>query len=603
MSKTFGQVLLEDAIPNKYRPDGVYTKKKLHRNMIQLAKDDPEQYVKTITEVKRLGDEFSTMEGVSVGLDDIAPLYKQRDAIINPALQAVKNAKTREERKEIIGETQDKLLDYAMKHPGTMGDMARAGARGNALQLMRAVGAPAAASDEHDELQPWLTTHSYSEGLRPSEWWATNREARMAAVKSNIEVTEPGDLSKILTNNTSHQVITVEDCGTSNGLSFPLTDSNLIDRYLAKGYGSTSAKTLITPRVISKLKREKVRTVLARSPMSCEAADGICQTCMGLNTVGKNNRIGENVGVRASQSLGEPLTQLALNAKHGVRLSGSNPLDVGGLEGFRAIIESPSSFKNKAALAPVAGKVSAVDKAPQGGYFVTIGDNKEYVSPGLKPVVATGDDVYAGDILSEGVPRPDEVVKHKGLGAGREYLVDKLSGIYKDSGINVDRRHFEVLAKSNLNYLRIEDIDDADSAEHGLVRGDVIDYNKFRNIVASSIQSVPVNKAEGRHLGEGLLHHLAGTVITPPMVRELKRAGITSVKVTMKAPAVSPVMSPATRNPLLNPDWIVRMGHRYLKQSLTEAAQKGQTSNIHGTSPIPGIVFGTEFGEGPTGRY
>lgn len=603
MSKTFGQILLEEAIPTKYRPDGVYTKKKLHRNMIQLAKDDPDQYVKTITEVKRLGDEFSTMEGVSVGLDDIAPLYAKRDAIMKPALQKVKKAKTRDARKKIIGETQDQLLVYAMTHPGTMGDMARAGARGNALQLMRAVGAPAAASDEHDEIQPWLTTHSYSEGLRPSEWWATNREARMAAVKTNIEVTEPGDLSKILTNNTSHQVITTDDCGTRNGLSFKTTDADLMDRFLAKGYSNIPNNTLVTPRVMATLKRDGVGHVLARSPMACEAAEGICQKCMGLNTVGDMNRIGDNVGIRASQSLGEPLTQLALNAKHGVRLSGSNPLEVGGLEGFRSLIESPSSFKNKAALAPVSGKISAVEAAPQGGHFVFIGDNKEYVSAGLKPVVKQGDSVHAGDVLSEGVPRPDEVVKHKGLGAGREYLVDKLSGIYKDSGINVDRRHFEVLAKSNLNYLRIEDIDDSDSAEHGLVRGDVIDYNKFRNIVAGSVQSVPMSKAEGHHLGEGVLQHLAGTLITAPMVKELRLAGISSVKITMKAPSVSPVMAPATRNPLLNPDWIVRMGHRYLKQSLTEAAQKGQTSNIHGTSPIPGIVFGSEFGEGPSGRY
>ena len=87
------------------------------------------------------------------------------------------------------------------------------------------------------------------------------------------------------------------------------------------------------------------------------------------------------------------------------------------------------------------------------------------------------------------------------------------------------------------------------------------------------------------------------------MVKELQRSGIRRVKVTMKAPVVSPVMAPATRNPLLNPDWMVRLGHRYLKQSILEGAQKGQTSDLHSTHPVPGIIFSSEFGEGAAGRY
>jgi DNA-directed RNA polymerase subunit beta' len=571
--------------------------------MIRLAKDDPERYVKTITEVKRLGDDFATTEGISVGLDDIAPLYTQRNAIVTPALAAVKRAKTRKQRVAIISDAQDKLINYAKKHPGTMGEMARSGARGSALQLMRAVGAPAAASDEKDEIQPWLTVHSYAEGLRPSELWATGREARMAAVKSNIEVTEPGDLSKILVNNTSHQVVTITDCNTTNGLSFDAKDPQILDRYLAKGTGTLKANTLITPRVQSLLKTQRIKKVITRSPMTCEATDGICQKCLGLNPTGKLNPLGDNVGVRASQALGEPLTQFALNAKHGVRISGADPTEIGGLTGFRAILESPTSFKNKAALAPTSGTIDAVTTAPQGGHFITLAGDKMHVAQGLDPLVKRGDKVQAGDVLSKGVPRPDEVVKLKGLGAGREYVVSQLGRIYADNGINVDRRHFEILAKSTLNHLKIEDIDDKDSAEHGLVRGDIIDYNKFKNIIANSVEELPITKAEGRHLGEGVLHHLAGTKITDPLVSELRRAGVKKVKVTMRAPVVSPVMAPATRNPLLNPDWMVRLGHRYLKQSILEGAHKGQTTDIHGTHPVPGVVFSSEFGEGTQGRY
>jgi hypothetical protein len=603
MAITFGQHLLHEAIPEGYRPDGVYTKKKLFGAMLRLAKDNPEQYVKTIVNVKQLGDEFATMEGISVGLDDVAPMYVSRDAITRPALAKIKNAKTRDERVKIVSDTQDKLIQHAMTHPGTMGDMARSGSRGNALQLMRAVGAPAAAADEHDDIQPWLTVRSYAEGLRPSEWWAAGREARMAAVKSTKEVSDPGDLSKTLINNSSDQIITEVDCGTHNGLSFKLEDPHLLDRYLAKPLDGFHYNDLITPRVIAQLRKLDAKSAIARSPMTCESDTGICQKCMGLNVVGTLPKIGENVGIRASHALGEPLTQLALNAKHGVRVSGENPLDIGGLEGFKMLIESPANFKNKATLAPTHGTIEHITTAPQGGHYVGLAGANHYVAAGLKPLVSVGDKVHAGDVLSEGIPKPDEVVMHKGLGAGRDYLVDRLSGIYRGAGVDVDRRHFEVIAKSTLNHLTVEDVSDKDSAEHGLIRGDIINYNKFRNIVANNNETVSAKDAIGRYLGEGLLQHMAGTIVTEPMSREFSRAGIHRVKVTTRAPLVSPLMAPATRNPLLNPDWIVRLGHRLLKQSLLEGAHEGHKSDIHGAHPVPGILFSTEFGEGNSGRY
>jgi DNA-directed RNA polymerase subunit beta' len=603
MPKTLGHYLLDGAIPSEYRPKGIYTKKDLFQNMLRLAKDDPVQYVKTITKVKKLGDDFSTSMGISVGLDDIAPLYKERNAITRPALAKIKASTTDAQKHVIIRDTQDKLLAYAMNHPGTMGEMARSGSRGSPLQLMRAVGAPAASNDEHDNVQAWLTTHSYSEGLRPSEWWANNKEARMAAAKGTIEVSEPGDLSKILVNNTNDQVITMPDCGTKNGLRMAVANSAIIDRFLAVAVGEFTRNTLIAPRIVSLLQKAKIEYIIVRSPMTCEAARGVCQKCMGLNTSGKLNPVGENVGIRASQALGEPLTQLALNAKHGVRMSGSNPLDIGGLEGFRMIIESPASFKNKATLAPVTGTVKEIVTAPQGGYFVTVNTDRVYVMSGLKPIVKVGDKVHAGDALSEGVPKPGEVVEHKGLGAGRNYIVNKLSDIYQGSGVHVDRRHFEVLAKSTLNHVRIEDVDDEDSAEHGLVRGDVIEYNKLRNIAGSKSVHTPIDSSEGKYLAEGALHHLIGTRISQPMIDELKEAGYSKIQTGFKAPIVSPILQPATRNPLLNPDWLVRLGHRYLKQSILDAAQKGQTADIHSLSPVPGIIFSSEFGEGQDGQY
>lgn len=603
MAKTLGHYLLDEAIPKAYRPAGAYNKKDLRASMVRLAKERPGEYTDVITKVKDLGDRFATHMGVSVGLDDIEPLYASRNAITKPALAKVKKATSVEARRQIISDTQDKLIQHALEHPGTMGVMARSGARGSALQLMRGVVAPAASADEHDRIQPWLTTHSYAEGLKPSEWWANNREARMAQIKSQVEVIEPGDLSKILVNNTSDQVITMPDCGTRNGLDMAIADHHILDRYLSKTQGGFSRNTLVDQRLLAQCQKAKLLRLWVRSPMTCEAPTGLCQHCVGLGTTGSRSRIGDNVGIRASQSIGEPLTQLALNAKHGVRISGKNPMDVSGLEGFRMILESPEAFKNKATLAPTAGTIGRIQTAPQGGYYVHLNDDKLHVRPGLSPIVKMGDKVHAGDILSQGVPKPEEVVKYKGLGAGRDYLVKKLHQIYQDNGIISDRRNFEVLAKATLNHVRIEDVSDEDAAEHGLMRGDVVNYNTFKNIAAGRDEITPIAQAAGKYLAEPLLYHLVGTRITEPMVTEFKAAGVTRIKTAIKAPTVSAVMAPATQNPLLNPDWLVRLGHRYLKKSIVEGAQKGQESNIHGAHPLPAMVFSSEFGEGVSGRY
>lgn len=599
MTKTFGQHLVEDAIPPAYRPQGVYTKGALFKSMLNLAKDDPELYAKTIVKVKSVGDEVATMEGLSVGLDDIEPVYAQRNAVMQPAISAFNKAKTRDERQKVVGKAQQDLLSYAKTHPGTMGDMARSGGRGNMIQLMKAVGSPVAANDEKDRVQPWLIRHSYSEGLKPADWWAANREARMAAAKSTIEVSEPGDLSKIIANNTMGQTISVHDCHTHNGLRMATNTVDALDRYLAQPAGAYRAGTLITKRVLDDLAKSGTAYAMVRSPMTCEAQNGICQMCMGNTVTGKLNRIGDNVGIRAAHALGEPLTQLALNAKHGVRTAGGSA-GVSGLSGFRALIETPATFKGKAALAPIDGSVTRIEKAPQGGHYIYVSGERVHTPEGFAPKVKIGQLVHAGDALSDGTPKPDEVVHHKGLGAGRQYLVNELSGIYQGSGIDVDRRHLEVLAKSMLNHL---DVTKADPNAHGIIRGDVIDYNKFRAAAEKAKEDVPVDAAVGKFLADPVQEHLPGTRVTPGLAADLKRRGVTKVTISSLDVQVAPRMAAATRNPLLNPDWMVRAGHRYLKNTLVEGAARGDVSNIRGLHPIPAMVFNPEFGDGDTADY
>lgn len=599
MAQSFGHYLVNDLLPEAHRSSESLGKSALNKKLTAMAKEDPHAYVGIVSKLKKLGDELSTLEGISVGLDDIVPDYTGRDKIMHPAVAAVKAAKTHEEREKIILGVQDKMMAYTRTHPGSMTQMALSGARGNIPQLMKTVGSPVAAIDHKGAITPWLISKSYSEGLSPAEYWVTGNEARINTIKSSTSVAEPGDLAKILVNNMYPYVITMDDCGTHNGIALSSSDGHIMGRYLAHDVGKHKRNELVTLAVASDLKSLH-ETVYVRSPMTCEAHEGLCRKCQGLDEKGHPHAIGINVGVRAAQALAEPLTQFALNAKHGVRVLKGASKELDGLAGVRQMIEVPQSFFNKATLADRAGLITKTTAAAHGGHYVYVGDHEHYVAPHLELLVRTGQLVEAGDLLSEGVPKPDELVAHKGLGVGRQYLVNALHHLYKKQGVDVDKRHLEILAKADLNHVRVLDHSD-DHPE--LLRGDIVSYDVYKASLSRDLKTLPTEKAVGAVLGKEVLHFTVGTPLTASIIETLKRNNVKQVEIASTAPRVEFIMKPMTRNPLLNPDWMARMSHRYLKDTLLKGAHFGDATDFHSTHPVPAYAYGVEFGAGKDGRY
>jgi DNA-directed RNA polymerase subunit beta' len=588
-----GQLLLNSVLPDSHQVTEETSKKDLKKLLIDLARTDPQEYVRAVSDLKRVGDEVTTDMGITVGLDDIEPDYARRNRILDPALTAIRKAQTDEDRVHIIDETQKKLLSSARYHPGQMTMMATSGARGKLAQLMRTVGSPVAVVDDKNKTIPWMISKSFAEGLKAPDVWAEMTESRRNVVESNLSVSEPGEVSKLLVNTMSDQLVTLPDCGTRNGVTLDPDDPHIHDRYVA------GTNELITPRVADRLRRTG-KPVVVRSAMTCEAPHGVCQRCQGLDEKGQIHTVGTNVGMRAAQALSEPLTQMTLNAKHAVRTAGSKNTVLQGLSGFRQLTDIPQSFFNKATLASREGKVTNIETAPQGGHYVHVEEQRHYVPPALNVSVKHGARVEQGDRLSTGIPKPDEVVQYKGLGAGRRYLVDSLYDVYSGSGIDVDKRHLELLAKTDLNHVRIMD---EDSGDLDVMRGDIVDYNRFRASIAAQSKMMKVSDAVGSTLGNNVLHHTVGTRITPSLARDLQRRGITKVPVAPRVPKHEMIMKPIARTPLMNPDILARMAHRNLKQTLLEGAAFGDRSDIKGYHPIPAFVFGAEFGTGPAGRY
>lgn len=596
---TLGHLLINEIMPEGYKLSGPITNKGLHDHVVGLARDNPELYVRTIQALKKRGDEIATLEGVSVGLDDIRPDYKGRDAIVNPAIKALAAARTRSEKEAVVVKAQADIIEHTRKHPGSMTAMTLSGARGNLGQLMKIVATPLATTHPKDGLVPRILDRSYSEGLTPAQYWLTGPEVRANEVAARISVSEPGEVAKILVANMISHVVTEPDCGTHAGIRIRIDDPSILDRYSQEN-SEVPRNTLLTPRVVQALKLRGCTALLMRSPMTCGATKGVCQHCQGLSEKGNLHVIGSTVGVRAAQAMAEPLTQMALSSRHGgltVKATSKVPV---GLKGVRQFLEIPKAFRHEAALSDHAGVVSRVEKAPQGGHYVWIGSEKHYADPELDVIVHVGQHVEAGDVLTDGVPHPAKIVEHKGLGAGRAYFVNSIHSIYKNEGVNLDPRHLELLAKAEINHVRLVETD----PDHpDFLKGDIINYNAFRDAYGKTAVELPVGDAVGRRLGKEIRHHTVGTVVTPNLVKELKDSGVRTVAVSPAMPRVEFVMKPFTMNPLLDRDWMARLAHRYLKSTIAEAVHTGDEADIHGTNPVPAYAYGAEMRNGPGGTF
>jgi DNA-directed RNA polymerase subunit beta' len=594
---TFGRLLVNDLLPEEHKISGPMTKKSFYKMLDTMSRETPDVYVRVVPELKRLGDSFATTEGLSVGLDDITPDYKDRNSTLEPFAKRFDAAKTDKIRSQIAEEAHGKMQEVAMRNPGTMTMQVQSGARGNPSGYASIIATPTYARDGKGNAEPWLIRKSHSEGLSSADNWVASNEAILNTISTYTAVSEPGELAKVLVSNMSNIIITEDDCGTTNGVFLPTLSSSTLDRYLAKEVGGFKHNTLITS--LNQPKLAKISpTILVRSPMTCEAGDGVCQKCQGLNEKGSTHDIGTNVGVRAAQAMAEPLTQFALGAKHGARTAKDDRIKIKGIQGLRQITESPQQFINKATLAQLNGTVERVTVAPQGGHYVFVGGQQHYVTPNLDVIVKVGSPVQAGDALSQGIPKPDEVVRLKGLGVGRQYIVDSLVGLYKDQGRELDQRHFELLAKGELNYVRV-----LKDPSRNFIPGDVVSYNVLRNELKKGTKVMPVGEADGETLGQAYFHFYSGTRVTPQIQAYLKQQGIKEVVIAPRAPEVEFIMKAATRAPLLNPDWMARLAHRNLKTTVMHATHFGESSDIHGTHPVPAYITGVEFGQGPKGKY
>ena len=601
---TYANLVIESQLPQELRNLGrKYDKKMVATLLREVATRSPELYDKVVDSLLQVGDTFATRHGLSFDYDKEFLKSPERDSVVNQAekdVKAVLSSKMPEKAKlsritEIFKVSGKKLEDAVLRSGKKRGTYLykeyTSGAKGNPLQLRMINEAPLGVVDHKDRPIPMVIKNSYAEGLTPGELFAASYGARKGLMATKMSTADTGAFEKALTVMNISTVITEHDCGTSNGLMFSTSDNHNVDKYLAAQAGSYSRNELITDTMLSALKRKGVSQIRVRSPMTCEARDGgLCSKCFGKDENNRVPSIGDNVGVNAAQGMAEPLTQMSMDTKHTGGAVGSESLK-GGFQAVRQLLTVPKNFTNAALVAPGDGPVSDISKAPQGGSYVVVAGQKLYAPVGTQLSVKKGDMVRAGDVLSDGMVNPVDMVNTVGLGAARTSMLRSLRDIYKISGKDTPRRHFEVTVKNMLSHVEATDLDS------GHLPGDVFKISAVQELGDSSKHEMPLTLAAGKYLARNYLEHTIGTKIGARVVSDLQNGGITKVMVTERAPAFSPKVSSLVSVPRFDEDFLARLGSSHLKDSLLAAAHLGHESKLHNTkNPIPAFVWGADFG-------
>jgi hypothetical protein len=87
------------------------------------------------------------------------------------------------------------------------------------------------------------------------------------------------------------------------------------------------------------------------------------------------------------------------------------------------------------------------------------------------------------------------------------------------------------------------------------------------------------------------------------MVSASKAAAWNRENPTKKPVQFKPILKGLKTLPLTGTeDWLARMNFEQIKKTVQSGAMRGWKSDLHGPSPVPGLVFGAEFGKSPSDK-
>ena len=464
-----------------------------------------------LDKIKAQGYHYSTIGAITVSISDITVpeekkvlLAEAEDKISQIEKQFRRGFLTDKERKDNVvqvwTDTTKKVteaLENNMDEFNSINMMAKSGARGSINQIRQLAGMRGLMADPSGEIIEIPIRANFKEGLSVLEFFISSHGARKGLADTALRTADSGYLTRRLVDVSHNVIVQEEDCFERLGeqtQGIPVSNlyagNNIVEPLEDRIRGRVSVEDIFDPitgelivsanELITSSKAKKIvatgaEEVQVRSILTCKCQNGVCRKCYGANMVsGELVDIGEAVGVIAAQSIGEPGTQLTMRTFHTGGVAGGDITQ--GLPRVEELFEARKP-RGQAVISEIAGTVSIIDNKKRREVIVTpeVGESEVYsISYGSIIKVQEGQQIEAGDSLTEGSLNPADILKIKGVKGVQSYLLKEVQLVYRMQGVEIADKHLEVIIRQMLRKCRIEDAGDTE-----MLTGETVDIFRF----------------------------------------------------------------------------------------------------------------------------
>ncbi|MCO8146805.1 DNA-directed RNA polymerase subunit beta' [Rhodovulum tesquicola] len=329
----------------------------------------------------------------------------------------------------------------AEKEPNSVYMMSHSGARGSPAQMKQLGGMRGLMAKPSGEIIETPIISNFKEGLTVLEYFNSTHGARKGLADTALKTANSGYLTRRLVDVAQDCIVRQNDCGTDKAITCEaaVNDGEVVASLSERLLGRVSADDVLKPgtdevlvsrnelideRKADAIEKAGVATVRIRSPLTCEAEEGVCAACYGRDLArGTMVNVGEAVGIIAAQSIGEPGTQLTMRTFHigGIAQGGQQSFQEASQEG-RIEFRNPNLLENASGDQIVMGRNMQLAIIDENG----VERASFKTGYGTKVFVTEGATVKRGDKLFEWDPYTLPIIAEK---AGVAKFVDLYTGI------------------------------------------------------------------------------------------------------------------------------------------------------------------------------
>ena len=498
----------------KMEPVTPFIKKNLSQIIAQIFKRYKTIETSAVLDaMKDLGFKYSTVAGITVSAFDIKKA-EDTDQRIEEAQSKVDKINkqfqrgliTEEERFnnviQVWNDTKDDVEAELKQisgsdHKNPIFMMMNSGARGNAGNFTQLAGMRGLMAKPNGQPVEIPIKSNFIDGLSVSEFFLSTHGARKGSADTALRTADSGYMTRRLVDVAQDIIVKEADCGAISGIEVsdfidekvgnviePLED-RIVGRYTATKVINPETKELIIDKneminenIAKKIVKAGIKKVEIRSALTCKSQHGVCQKCYGRNlATGNLVETGEAVGVMAAQSIGEPGTQLTMRTFHSGGVAHGGDADITqGLPRVEELFEARNP-KAKATISEINGKVVSIEAA-NGKHKIVVEnevESREHTTLyNSKVRVEIGQEVVAGEQLTEGSVSPKELLAVTDPITAESYILKEIQKVYKSQGVDISDKHIEVIVRRMISKMKI-----VDGGDTGLVEGLSVSIHDF----------------------------------------------------------------------------------------------------------------------------